>query len=160
MLGEQGGIERICIRILSPSSVSTSGSNQQVSSMRPRLGTASSLSDMVEMMKLQMVTDAAERKSKREQMEMDRKDRIEERRVAMEQLKFKREQIAAEGIDKAADRAALTTMIASAVGSYFGVKVKKTRKKKRKMQKGRSRKRVDKNIDGSGSSSSDTNSIK
>ena len=110
---------------ITPSSVSTTGSNREVIPMQPRHGTASSSSDIVEMTKLQMVTDAAERKSKQKQMEMDREDRIEERRVGMEQLKVEREQIAAERIDKAVDRAALTTMIASAIGGYFGVKDKK-----------------------------------
>ena len=52
---------------------------------------------------------------------MDSEDRIDERRIAMEQLKFEREQIAAEHVDEAADRAGLTKMIASAVGAYFGV---------------------------------------
>ena len=70
---------------------------------------------------MQMVTDAAERKSKREQMEMDREERIGERREAKEQIQFEREEKVAEREDKAADRTALTTMIASAVGGYFEV---------------------------------------
>ena len=55
-----------------PSSVSTTGSNPQVSSMLPRHAKISSLSDLIEIMKIQMVTDAAERKAKCEQMQFDR----------------------------------------------------------------------------------------
>ena len=79
----RGDREDMDVDPIPPSSVSTSGSNRQLSPIRSRRGTASSSSDMVELMKLQMVTDTAERKSKQEQMKMDREDRIEERRVAM-----------------------------------------------------------------------------
>ena len=96
-------------------------------------------------------------------MEMDSEDMIEERRVTKEQLKFDREKIAEERVDKVTERAALTKMIASAIGGYFGVQEKGKRKRKRKRktknQKGRSTKRVNMNTDGSGSSSSDTSSI-
>ena len=90
---------------------------------------------------------------------MDSEDMIEERRVTKEQLKFDREKIAEERVDKVTERAALTKMIASAIGGYFGVQENEKRKRKTKNQKGRSTKRVNMNTDGSGSSSSDTSSI-
>ena len=64
-------------------------------------------------MEADRINDAADRKSIQEQMEADRKERMEERR------------------EKAAERAHLTQMVVSAVGGYFGSQ-EKERKRKRK----------------------------
>ena len=84
---------------------------------------------------------------------MTEEERIEERKEAKEQIWNEHE-------EKAADRAALTTMIASAMGGYFGVQEKNKRKRKTKNDKGCGAKRIDTKTDGSSISSSDTRSSK
>ena len=105
-------------------------SQRQVSPIRPRRATNSSSAELIDILKMQTVTDATERKSKREKMDMDREERIEETREAEKQLQFKRQ-------GKAADRAVLIQMITSAMGGYLGAQEKSKRKRKKKKEKRR-----------------------
>ena len=119
--------------------------------MRPRCATTSSSTELIDRLKMQMVTDAAKRNSKREQMDMDREERIEESREAEEQLQFKRQ-------EKVVDRAALIQMIALDVGGYLGAQEKGKRKRKKKTDTRRHTKHVRIGTDGNSSSSSDSSS--
>ena len=78
-----------------------------------------------------MVTDASERKAKREQTQFNREERIEERKDAKEKIRIERE-------EKPVDRAVLTTIIVSAVGGHFEVQEKNKRKRETKNNKGQS----------------------
>ena len=94
------GREDIYVDQIPPSSVSTC-SQRQVSPMQLRRAVSFSLTKLIDILKMQMVTNAVERKSKQEQMEMGREERIEERKEAKEYLQFERK-------EKAVDRTALS----------------------------------------------------
>ena len=123
-----------------PQSVSTLASvSPRPSPLRPR---RSYTDGFLETMRIQLINDAADRKLRQEQMELDRSNDAAERKSRQEQLEADRKERIEERREKAADRAHLTQMVASAVGGYFGSQ-EKERKRKRKSRAKRRRTNCD-----------------
>ena len=100
---------------------SSASSTSRVSPMRTRRAPSSSSDELIEVLKMQMMTDAAERKAKREQMELQWEERMEDRKEAREQREIDRQ-------TQAADRVALNQMFATAINGYLGSQKKEEKK--------------------------------